>query len=90
MRNIGTEMKPSVRKHHALVEHYLVPLALFVLNTCTVHVIYTYSSGSWDSYWHIIALTISLVALAGALLVKSRRLLICSVMGYLLLLVCLW
>lgn len=79
--------KPAI-KHDKLTEHYLVPSALFALNIGLVHVIYTYATGSWNNYWHLIALTGTVAALGIALLLKSRWLLLFTTVGYLALLLC--
>jgi len=81
-------MKGAEKKHHAFTEHYLVPLALFALNVCVVHVIHAYSTHSWTSHLQLIALTGSPLALGSALWLKNRNFLICSIVGYLLLLLC--
>ncbi|MBK1438810.1 hypothetical protein JHJ32_02320 [Parapedobacter sp. ISTM3] len=78
-------MKHTKKHYHALIEHYLVPAALFLLNINLIHIIYAYFNGSWDRLWHLVALTIAFAALGSAVLLKNQRLLWCS-MGYYLLL----
>lgn len=83
-------MKKTKKKHHALTEHYLIPAALFVLNICVVHVAYALSTGSWVSLWHLVALTAGLVTLVGALILKNRSFLYCSIACYLMVLTYWW
>lgn len=82
-------MKKQTQKSQ-VIEHYLVPAALFVLNFCAVHVIYAYSTNSWISLWHLIALTAVLVALTCALALKNSGFLLCSIAAYLLILTYWW
>ncbi|MGV3763642.1 hypothetical protein [Parapedobacter sp.] len=81
-------MNKQAVKQHRLIEHYLVPTALFALNIGLVHVIYAYANGTWENHWHLAALTGSPVVLGLALLLKHRFLLFFSTVGYLALLLC--
>ena len=81
-------MNKRPTKDHKLIEHYLVPTALFALNICLVHVIYVYATGTWANYWYFAALIAAPLALGSALLLKNRNFLICSTIGYLVLLLC--
>lgn len=81
-------MNKQTMEHHKLTEHYFVPATLFALNVCLVHVIYSYATGSWDNYWHLATLTSTPIALGCALLLKHRGFLVCSTLGYIVLLLC--
>lgn len=69
------------KKHNAIIEHYLLPVALFLLNICLVHVVYAYATGSM-SLLSKLALTLTLVLLAGSLLFKKKVLLTSSILLY--------
>lgn len=76
------------KAHQTLLEHYLVPVALFLLNINLVHVIYAYSTGNWNNHWHLIALTTAFVALGSALMLKNANYLILSILYYIVVLAC--
>ena len=70
------------KKHNAFTEHYLVPVALFLLNICLVHVIYAFVAGSTYSPVNKIALAATFVLMASSLLFKKQVLLASSILFY--------
>jgi len=69
------------KKHNAFIEHYLIPVALFLLNICLVHVVYVYTAGTM-SMLSKVALTLTLALLAGSLVFKKKVLLASSILLY--------
>jgi len=70
------------KKQNTLIEHYLIPTALFVLNTCLVHVIYLYASGPIYSFPTKLIMTLSLILLGASLIFKTKTLLTSSILLY--------
>lgn len=76
------------KKQHVLIEHYLIPAVLFMLNICLVHLIYILAIDDRHSMVaYVTTLAIALLALGSALLLKRKSYLIFSIAFYLLLLV---
>jgi len=74
------------KKQHVLIEHYLIPAVLFMLNICLVHFVYLLVAGIGHNIAYAAALAIALLAMGGALLLKRKSYLIFSIAFYLLLL----
>lgn len=70
------------KKHNTLIEHYLVPIALIVLNICLVHAVYLYAAGPAYSLLSKLVMTFTLALLAAALIFKTRSLLATSILLY--------
>ena len=70
------------KKHHTIIEHYLVPIALIVLNICLVHAVYLYAAGPAYSLSTKLVITFTLALLAAALIFKTRSLLTTSILLY--------
>jgi hypothetical protein len=69
------------KKHNVFIEHYLVPIALFLLNIGLVHVVYAYAEGTMSGLSKV-ALTLTLVLLAGSLVFKKKIFLASSILLY--------
>lgn len=71
-------------------EHYLMPAALFLLNICTVHVIYAYANARTGQLGWLLLLTFAWIALGSAVWLKNRIYLGGSMALYLALLTYCW
>jgi len=70
------------KKHNSFIEHYLIPLALFLFNICLVHVVYVYAAGPMYSVQSKVTITLAFILLAGALVLKRKSLLATSILLY--------
>lgn len=70
------------KKHNTLIEHYLIPIALIMLNICLVHVVYLYASGPIYSVPVKFVMTLTLILMAAALIFKTKSLLAGSILVY--------
>jgi|GEM_PF-1298168 len=75
-------MKKTIKKQHAITEHYLVPLVLIALNVCTIHLIYTYSWGGPQGTIQFIALLLAAMCLIGSLIFRRPYLLVFAMVYY--------
>lgn len=69
------------KKHNAFIEHYLIPIALCLINICLVHVVYVYAAGTMSMLSKVV-LTLTLVLLGGSLVFKKKVLLASSILLY--------
>jgi hypothetical protein len=70
------------KKHNTFVEHYLVPIALFVLNICLVHVVYLFAAGTVYSVTAKVTMTLTLILMGASLVFKKKSLLAGAVLLY--------
>jgi len=70
------------KKHHALIEHYLIPTVLFVLNICLVHVIHAFMEDSAKPALYKAALVVSFALLGSSLVTKRRGHLMGAILFY--------
>lgn len=70
------------KKHNTFVEHFLVPITLFVLNVCLVHVVYLYAAGSLYSVTAKVTMTLTLILMGASLIFKQKSLLTVAVLLY--------
>jgi hypothetical protein len=76
------------KKYNALMEHYLVPAVLILLNVCLAHVIYAFAGSSAYTLTGRLALAVAFVLLVISLSLKKQALLGGSILFYAL--VVLW
>lgn len=75
------------KRQHIVIEHYLVPAALFVLNICLIHLVYVLATGNWqNNRWYTATLAVALLTGCISLRVKRKGYLFFSIAFYLVLL----
>ncbi|WP_257657424.1 hypothetical protein [Parapedobacter lycopersici] len=74
------------KQQHIVIEHYLVPAGLFLLNICLIHLVYVFATDGWQREWYTAALTVSFLMLSTSLLAKRKGYLFLSIAFYLVLL----
>ncbi|HYH55077.1 MAG TPA: hypothetical protein VD772_00610 [Anseongella sp.] len=75
-----------MKKHSPRTEHYYIPVALLLLNSCLIHVLFALSAGNAFSGLYKAALGAGLAALVLGIIVKRPIGILLSGLFYLLIL----
>lgn len=80
-------MKNGKKSYSKQIEHYILPVGLFLLNIGIIHLIHTYYNHEIKSTTYILVVTLAVLALGTGIYAKHKNLIIVSSIIYMIIFV---